>query len=154
MQNRMLIVVIVVGLVLVAAVGGGAFLLGKGAGAATVAANAGSAGRVRFGGAPTGGPDGFGPMGGGTGSPPAGGIRQGRNGMSFLAGKVIAKDKDSITVSLPEGGSKIVYLSDSTEVQTISSGTIADVSKGETVTASGTASDDAITARTITVQKK
>jgi len=156
MKNKLLIVVVATTIALL--VGAGGYLLGTrlGAGAQTgqppgVAGMPGAQGGA-LGGAPGAGA-------GGAGAPGAGvaqsGYRSGPDGTGMVAGKVISKEKGSITVSLPQGGSKTVYLSGSTRYETITRGSAADVSVGETVTAFGTAgSDGGVTARSVTVVKR
>ncbi len=72
---------------------------------------------------------------------------------SNVMGEIISKDDSSITVRLRDGGSKIVFLSPSTEVSVFTSGTANDLSVGTTVVAGGSANDDgSITAQTIQVR--
>ncbi len=69
-----------------------------------------------------------------------------RNGaganMNSVNGEVISKDDESITVKLNDGGSKIVFFSDKTNVSKIAIGTQADVAVGEQVMVSGTVNSD------------
>lgn len=85
----------------------------------------------------------------------AGGFQGGRNGgvraNGYAAsGEIIAKDGTSITVKLPDGGSKIVYYSSTTEVGKFDQGTYDDLSVGKMVYANGTPNDDgSLTAQNI-----
>ena len=86
----------------------------------------------RFSGAPNGAFNGSGARGG------------------LTAGEIVSKDDKSITVKLPDGGSEIVFLSDTTEVVKTASSTVSNLAVGDTVTVMGPPnSDGSITARTI-----
>ena len=78
----------------------------------------------------------------------AGGGQRGGGGLT--AGEIIAKDDKSITVKLSDGGSKIVFLSDSTTISKMTDGTKSDLEIGKQVTVNGSAdSDGSVTAQNI-----
>lgn len=73
--------------------------------------------------------------------------------MNGVAGEVVAKDGTSITVKLPDGGSKIMYFSEKTTVQKTAAGTMDDVQIGGHVFVSGDATTDgSVTAKTIQIR--
>ena len=76
------------------------------------------------------------------------GTRPGGNGSVF--GEVLSKDAKSITVKLRDGGSKIVFLSDTTKITKSVDGSLADLTIGAQVTTIGTANaDGSITAQSV-----
>lgn len=121
------------------AVSGGAFyggmLFGRNSLSSSARANAGAV---------------FGP-GNGQNNRIATGNRQ--NGAGFISGDVISSDDKSITLKLRDGGSKIVILSDSTQIMKSTSGSASDISGGESLMVQGaTNSDGSITAQTIQIR--
>jgi len=71
-------------------------------------------------------------------------------GTNFLNGEVIAKDEQSLTLKMSDGGSKIIFFSDSTEISKTTEGSIGDIEIGKQIMVSGGQnSDGSYTAKTI-----
>ena len=81
------------------------------------------------------------------------GARGARNGGGFggfTTGEIISKDDKSITVKLPNGGSKIVFFTDKTAITKNTTGSLADLTVNENVVVSGSANaDGSISAQSI-----
>lgn len=78
------------------------------------------------------------------------GFKGARMGGGLINGEVIAQGDKNITVKLKDGGSKIVFYSDATEVDKLVSSNLGDVQVGAVVLVSGqTNSDGSITAQSI-----
>jgi len=76
-------------------------------------------------------------------------------GSNFLSGEVIAKDEQSLTLKIPDGGSKIVFFSTSTQISKMTDGSINDIEIGKQIMVSGSQnSDGSYTANTITIQER
>jgi hypothetical protein len=68
----------------------------------------------------------------------------------FISGEIIKQDDKSVTLKLLDGGSKIIYYTDTTKVSKTASGTKADLIIGKNISVVGSAnSDGSIVAETI-----
>ena len=84
-----------------------------------------------------------------------GGTTGARGGMmgGMTSGEIISKDDTSVTVKLTDGGSKVVFLSTSTTIGTMSTGSLEDLSTGTNVMVVGsTNADGSVTASTIQIR--
>lgn len=78
-----------------------------------------------------------------------GGGQRGNAG-GFTTGEIISKDDKSVTIKLRDGGSKIVFLSDSTEISKFAEGDLNDLAVGKNISVNSIAnSDGSITAQSI-----
>jgi Domain of unknown function (DUF5666) len=102
-----------------------------------------------------GGPDSTGPNSTGPNSTGPNGQRNGnfRGLGGGTVGQILSKDANSITVKLPDGSTKIVFLSGTTTVDKTAQGKASDLAAGQNVVVAGSAnSDGSITAQRITVR--
>jgi uncharacterized protein YneF (UPF0154 family) len=78
-----------------------------------------------------------------------------RVGQNFVFGQVISKDEKSLTIKLPDGGTKIVFLSQSTQITKSAEGSIEDIEIGKEILVTGTQNEDgSLTARTIQISPR
>lgn len=90
----------------------------------------------------------FGMRAGATGS-----ARGARVGGGVVAGEVLALDDKTVTLKLRDGGSRIVFLGESTTVGKTVAGNRSDIAVGEEVTAIGTPNDDgSMTAQSVQIR--
>lgn len=83
----------------------------------------------------------------------SGGARVGfKGGANTVAGEIISKDDKSVTIKLPNGGSKIIFFSDSTTIIKSADGSINDIEAGKQIIVNGEQnSDGSYTAKTIQI---
>jgi hypothetical protein len=81
------------------------------------------------------------------------GMRNGQSGANFINGDIIANNGNTITVKLRDGGSKIVFLSDSTQITKSTDGTRDDLVVDKSVMINGQQnSDGSVTAQMIQIR--
>ena len=79
----------------------------------------------------------------------------GRGGMNggFATGEILSKDATTMTIKLRDGGSKIILLSDKTQVVESAQGKIEDLAVGGNISVNGTANPDgSVTAESIQIR--
>jgi uncharacterized protein YneF (UPF0154 family) len=76
-----------------------------------------------------------------------------RAGQNFVSGQVISKDEKSLTVKLPDGSTKIIFLSQSTQILKATEGSIDDLQVGKEILVTGNQNaDGSLTAKTIQIR--
>jgi hypothetical protein len=71
-------------------------------------------------------------------------------GSGFVNGEILGKDEESITVKVSDGGSKIIFFSDMTQITKTAAGTIDELKVGDNVMVDGSANQDgSVAAKTI-----
>jgi hypothetical protein len=75
-----------------------------------------------------------------------------RNGINVVRGEISSNDNGTLTVKLPDNSSKIIILSDSTQINKAETGSKDDLTQGTQVVVTGqTNSDGSVTAQNIQV---
>lgn len=93
------------------------------------------------------GANGIGARGGRGGAAGAGGFGNG------VAGEVVSKDAQGLTIKLQNGSTEIVLVSGTTKINKTVAGTIADVTVGSTISVLGTSnSDGSVTAQMVQIR--
>ncbi len=69
------------------------------------------------------------------------GMRTGQTG-GMTIGEILSKDENSITVKLPDGGSKMIFFSESTTITKSTTGSSVDLVVSESVVVNGSANAD------------
>lgn len=76
-----------------------------------------------------------------------------RQGGGFISGEILSKDNESVTIKMPDGGSKIIFYSETTQISKFIDGSSEDLNIGENISANGSANQDgSITAKTIQIR--
>lgn len=71
----------------------------------------------------------------------------------FTAGEIISKDASSVTIKMQDGSTKIVLVSDSTQVTKNTNGTLGDLTTGVNISVTGTInSDGSVTAKSLQIR--
>lgn len=84
-----------------------------------------------------------------------GGRRGSGMGGDGANGEIIAKDDKSVTIKLRDGGSKIIFVSDATQVTKSASGSLVDIVVGGTIMTFGASNPDgSMTAKSIQIRPK
>jgi hypothetical protein len=132
--------IIIISAIIAILVGGGAFYSGMRYEQSKAATGLNAQGSGRFQGMRANGA---------VGNQPGGNRAVGGN----VLGEIIKQDNKSVTLKLLDGGSKIIYYTDTTNVSKTASGTKADLIVGENVSVVGTTnSDGSVIAQTVQIR--
>jgi len=77
--------------------------------------------------------------------------RQRGAGGVFVDGEIVSVDDKSLTVKMPDSGSRTIYWSDSTIITKSDSGSVGDLTVGTQVMITGTSADSTTTAKSIQI---
>ena len=95
----------------------------------------------------------FGQMGGPGGTATGINRKAGGQNVGFVNGEILSNDGKTMTVKINTGGSKIVFLSDATEIGKMASGTPSDLIVGQNVMVNGkTNTDGSVTASSVQIR--
>ncbi|MFA6918953.1 MAG: hypothetical protein WC244_02460 [Patescibacteria group bacterium] len=79
--------------------------------------------------------------------------KAGAQNIGFVNGEILSNDGKTMTVKINTGGSKIILLSDATEIGKMASGTASDLISGQNVMVNGkTNTDGSITASSVQIR--
>ena len=80
-------------------------------------------------------------------------LNNSQSGASFIDGDILSKDEKSSTVKLRDGGSKIIFISDTTQVMTMATTSLDSLQTDMGVMISGTSNTDgSLTAKSIQIR--
>ncbi|KKR04055.1 MAG: hypothetical protein UT30_C0013G0016 [Candidatus Uhrbacteria bacterium GW2011_GWF2_39_13] len=81
-----------------------------------------------------------------------GGFARSQADGGFVSGEILSMDAESMTIKLPDGGSKLIFFSDVSKINKMTEGSLADLATGTTITVTGTSNDDgSVTASTFQI---
>ncbi|MFH1758985.1 MAG: hypothetical protein ABH822_00275 [Patescibacteria group bacterium] len=77
----------------------------------------------------------------------------GANGARPLSGEILSQTEDGFTIKLPDGSTKIVFTSDSTEITKSTTGSLSDLKTSQQIMVNGAENPDgSFTAKTIQIR--
>ncbi len=72
------------------------------------------------------------------------------SGASMIRGQILSIEGDTVTIALPDGGSQLILVSETTTITTASEGTVGDLKPEDSIMVFGESNDDgSVTAETI-----